>query len=130
LREVGPPVNLEFKPGAGGGPSTIALQRDGVDHADTYQAMQEFQPGKEQLAGFAGSYRSEEIEPVYRVMVEDGSLVLKRLKAKPDKLVPTIADYFSSSSGSLHFIRDKQGQVTGFVLNAGRITGVKFKKSM
>lgn len=129
LRMVGPPVNLEFKAGADGGPLTIALQRDGVDHADTFEARPEFNPSKEQLAAIAGAYRSEEIEPVYRLVVEKSSLVLKRLKSKPAILEPTITDQFSSPFGSLHFIRDAQGQVTGFILNAGRIKGVKFKKS-
>jgi hypothetical protein len=129
FRLNGPPITLEFKRSTSGGPLTMSFQRDGADHADTLEAMPEFKPGKELLTAFAGPYRSEEVEPVYRLAVEDGSLVLKRLKSKPDKLVPTITDYFSSSSGSLHFVRDAEGQVVGFILNAGRIRGVKFKKS-
>lgn len=130
LRAVGPPVSLEFKPGVGGGSPTIALQRDGVDHAATFEARPEFKPSREQLAAFAGVYRSEEVEPAYRLIVENNSLVLKRLKSKPDRLEPTIADQFSSSAGKLRFLRNSQGQVTGFVLDAGRIIGVKFRKSM
>lgn len=129
FREVGPPVNLEFKRVTVDGPLHLFLQRDGVDHADESEHMPEFQPGPAQLATFAGAYRSEEIEPVFRLSVEDGALVLKRLKSKPDKLLPTIADYFSSSSGSLHFVRDPQGSVTGFIFNTGRIKGMKFRKS-
>jgi CubicO group peptidase (beta-lactamase class C family) len=129
FRLTGPPTTMEFKRSQADGPLTMSFQADGADHADTLQAMTEYKPRKEQLTTFAGSYRSEEIEPVYRLTVEDGSLVLKRLKSKPDKLVPAITDYFTGSSGSLHFVRDSQGRVTGFILNAGRIRGVKFKKS-
>jgi hypothetical protein len=82
-----------------------------------------------QLTAFAGVYRSEEIEPVYRIVVEEGSLVLKRLKSKPAKLEPTITNQFGAPFGSLRFIHDAQGQVTGFILNAGPIKGFKFKKS-
>ena len=129
FRLAGPPITMEFTRNKPGDPPTMRFQRDGADHADTLESMPEFKPGPAQLASFAGTYRSEEIDPVYRLVVEDGSLVLKRLKSKPDKLVPTIADYFSSSSGSLHFTRNSQSQVTGFVLNTGRIRGMKFRKS-
>ena len=129
FRLAGPPITVEFTRNKPGDPPTMRFQRDGADHADTLESMPEFKPGPAQLASFAGTYRSEEIDPVYRLVVEDGSLVLKRLKSKPDKLVPTIADYFSSSSGSLHFTRNSQSQVTGFVLNTGRIRGMKFRKS-
>ena len=126
----GLPITMEFKSVQAGAPPSMFFRNDSGGNPHTLDLMQQFKPDQAQLTAFAGSYRSEEIEPVYRVVVEDGSLVLKRLKSKPDKLAPTIADYFSSSSGSLHFVRDTQGRVTGFVLNAGRITGVKFKKSM
>jgi hypothetical protein len=72
---------------------------------------------------------SDEIEPIYRIVLENGGLILKRLKLRPDKLQPTIADYFRGSIGSLHFVRDGEGQVSGFVLNAGRIRDFRFRKS-
>ena len=126
---VGLPIAMEFKSVQAGAPLSMFFKNDAGGNAHTLELRQPFKPSPEQLAAFAGAYRSEEIEPVYRLVVEEGSLVLKRLKSKPEKLVPTITDYFSTSSGSVHFVRDAQGQVTGFVLNAGRITGVKFRKS-
>jgi hypothetical protein len=72
---------------------------------------------------------SAEIEPVYRILVENGSLMLKRLKSKPQKLRPTLADYFEGSYADLHFQRDRAGQITGFVLNSGRIKNFVFTKT-
>jgi hypothetical protein len=63
-------------------------------------------------------YVSEEIEPIYRIIVENGRLVLKRLKSEPEKLQPTLVDYFEGSNGDLHFQRDQSGNVSGFVLNS------------
>lgn len=123
------PIGMEFKSAKPGAPLSMLFQNDSGGNKHTLDLMSEFKPAPADLAAFAGAYRSEEIEPVYRVVVEAGSLVLKRLKSKPEKLTPDIVDYFSSSSGTLHFVRDAQGQVSGFVLNAGRITGVKFRKT-
>jgi hypothetical protein len=39
----------------------------------------------EQLRAYTGAYRSDEIDSVYRIELEDGALTLKRLKVKPDK---------------------------------------------
>jgi CubicO group peptidase (beta-lactamase class C family) len=129
FRLSGLPITMEFKSVQAGAPPSMFFRNDAGGNAHTLDLVQEFKPGPAQLVAFAGVYRSEELEPVYRIVVEDGSLILKRLKAKPDRLVPTISDYFSTSSGSLHFVRDSKGQVTGFVLNAGRIQGLQFKRS-
>ena len=81
------------------------------------------------MSAYAGIYRSDEIESVYRIEIEDGGLTLKRLKVKPDKLQPAIADYFRGVIGSLHFVRNSEGHVSGFILNTGRIRDFHFRKS-
>ena len=73
-------------------------------------------------------YVSEEIEPVYRITVQNGSLVLKRLKSKPQQLRPALVDYFDGSNGDLHFERDQSGKISGFLLNSGRIKNFRFRK--
>jgi CubicO group peptidase (beta-lactamase class C family) len=65
----------------------------------------------------------------YRIVVANGGLVLKRLKSKPQKLQPTLADYFQGPSGDLHFQRDQSGRVTGFLLDSGRIKNFRFRKA-
>jgi hypothetical protein len=54
---------------------------------------------------------------------------LKRLKSKPQKLEPTLEDYFQGPDGDIHFQRDPAGKVTGFVLNSGRIQNFHFRKT-
>ena len=39
-----------------------------------------------------------------------------------------VADTFSSQAGMIKFTRDAQGRVTGLILEAGRIRGMKFWK--
>jgi hypothetical protein len=81
-----------------------------------------------QLDEFAGTYRSDEMDAVYRMAVHDGRLRLERLKANPASLEPVVVDTFSSPAGVLRFTRDAQGTVNGFVLDAGRVRGMKFWK--
>jgi hypothetical protein len=81
-----------------------------------------------QLAAFAGAYVSEEIDPVYRMSVQDGKLTLVRPKTKPDSLRPTMKDVFVGRIGTIRFARDASGHVSGFILNAGRIQGFQFTR--
>ena len=63
------------------------------------------------------------------IVVENNGLVLKRLKSKPQKLEPTLEDYFQGPDGHIHFQRDRSSTVTGFVLNSGRIKNFHFRKT-
>ena len=123
FRGMGPPVEMEF------GPKTLSFKTDGAANPRLFEAVPEFRPTTAQLSAYAGTYQSDEIESVYRIEIEDGGLTLKHLKVKPDKLQPAIADYFRGLIGSLHFVRNPEGQVSGFVLNAGRIRDFHFRKS-
>lgn len=87
-----------------------------------------FAPSAAALGEFAGTYRSDEIEPPYRMVVKDGALRLERLKVQPAQLAPLVVDTFSSPPGIIRFVRDGTGRVTGFVLDGGRIRGMRFAK--
>ena len=96
--------------------------------ADTFERAEAYAPTTAQLAAFAGVYRSDEIEAAYRIVVKDDRLRLERLKSPPSVLEPLVADTFSSQPGVIRFTRDAAGAVTGFVLEAGRVRGMKFWK--
>ena len=121
------PGELTFSDAAGPA-QRFSIQSLGAEKPDVYERVAEFQPTPAELAAFTGSYASQEIDPIYRVAVENGSLVLKRLKSKPEKLEPTITDTFWGLNGDLHFQRAPGGKVTGFTLNAGRVKNFHFAK--
>lgn len=123
------PVKFTFSDPAGGAPQRISVQSPGNEKPDVYELVPEFKPNPGELAAYAGSYVSKEIDPVYRIVVDNGGLVLKRLKSKPQKLDPVLPDYFLGLNGNVHFQRDPAGNVTGFVLNAGRIKNFHFSKT-
>ena len=128
FRLVGPPVQMDFEQGKQDRPARISVTFGGAGKPSILEAVREFQPTPEQLAGYAGAYGSPEIDPVYRLSVENGVLLLKRFKHRPEKLEPTIPDIFRGSTGSFHFARDAEGTVSSFGLNTGRIRNFQFRK--
>jgi CubicO group peptidase (beta-lactamase class C family) len=118
----------------GAGPIVIAFDSNRVTigpeggSADRFERVEPFAPTAAQLEAFAGVYRSDEIEATYRLVIKDGGLRLERLKSTPSVLEPLVTDTFSSQPGVIRFTRDAAGAVTGFVLEAGRVRGMKFWK--
>jgi hypothetical protein len=120
-------LDIHFVPAAAGKAARIEQSWDG-NKADVYESVAAVDPTAAQLAEFAGAFVSEEIEPVYRMAVQDGKLTLTRLKSKPDSLRPRTQDVFVGQVGTIRFARDANGRVSGFILNAGRIQGFKFAR--
>jgi len=81
-----------------------------------------------ELADYAGDYVSDEIDPVYRMVVQDGQVVLTRLRHNSDALRPAIHDVFVGDIGKIRFTRDAGGHVSGFVLDVDRISNFRFTK--
>ena len=97
------PVVFTFDEVTSGTPFRMSIQSPGEEKLDVFERLTEFRPTPDQLSGYAGIYVSEEIEPIYRIVEEKGSLMLKRLKSKPQKLQPALEDYFQGQNGDIHF---------------------------
>ena len=130
LKSIG---NRRFVPDDGA-PFTIAFDASrvtietGSGTTDVFERAEPFAPTPVQLDAFAGVYRSDEIESTYRIVVKDSQLRLERLKSAPSVLEPLVTDTFSGQPGVIRFTRDATNAVTGFVLEAGRVLGMKFWK--
>ena len=122
-------VTFTFEEAAAGASKRITIQSPEEEKLNVFERVTEFQPAPNQLAGYAGSYVSDEIDPVYRIEVANADLVLKRLKSKPQKLLPTLEDYFQGGDGDLHFQRDPADNVTAFDLNSRGIKNFHFRKA-
>jgi CubicO group peptidase (beta-lactamase class C family) len=85
-------------------------------------------PAATELAAFAGVYRTDEMDAVFRISVSGEGLQLERLKVTPAALEPLFADAFRSPVGILRFSRNAAGRVTGFLLEGGRVRHMKFWK--
>jgi CubicO group peptidase (beta-lactamase class C family) len=92
------------------------------------QSVAAFDPTAAQLAAYPGSFVSQEIDPVYRISLQDGKLTLLRLKHKPDTLRPTMRDVFVGEIGTVRFTRDAKQHISGFILDADRIQNFQFTR--
>lgn len=118
-----------------GGRTRVTFEGDGPAGAqrlrignDVFERAEPFTPARAQLEEFAGVYRSDEMDAVFRMTLKDGTLRLERSKNRPATPEPLVADTFSSPAGVIRFTRDSAGKVTGFTLEAGRVQGLKFWK--
>jgi hypothetical protein len=125
---TGPPVTVAFEM-VNGSATRVKIAPPAGPVEDLARA-EPFAPTAAQLQEFAGTYRSDEVEALYRMVVRDGSLRLERLKATPAQLAPLVADTFAAPFGLIRFVRGEGGRVTGFVLDGGRVRRMTFEKEI
>ena len=81
------------------------------------------------LAGYVGTYLSDELDYKLAVAIKDGKLVLLQRPSNTYQMRPTYRDDFSAGPiGTIRFARNAAGAVTGFSIYAGRAIDVRFKK--
>jgi hypothetical protein len=81
-----------------------------------------------ELAAMAGEYVSDEAETTFWVRVQDGRLVIRR---RPDGSIPltlTYRDAFSSSFGSVRFVRDASVRITEMSVGEDRVWDLRFRR--
>ena len=80
----------------------------------------------EELKAFCGSYFSPELNCSYVISLQERQLILTINKKAVSKLNPVMKNYFISNFvGSISF---DDGNLNDFVINSGRVRGVKFSK--
>jgi CubicO group peptidase (beta-lactamase class C family) len=123
----GDQVDIHFVPATAEKPRHFE-QSFGGGKPNSFEAALPYAPARAELAEFRGSYVSEEIDPVYRIIIQDGNLALARLKNKNDTLRPAVRDVFTGDIGTVRFTRDANQHISGFILNAGRIQNFRFSR--
>ena len=81
----------------------------------------------EQLGTFVGDFYSDELDVFYSFQVSEGSLQLE-LRGNRLDLTPYSADRFGWGRRELSFLRNGNGDVSGFVLEAGGLQNLRFRK--
>lgn len=92
----------------------------------------DWKPSYNELKEYKGTYFSKEIQTIYNVAVDDSSLVLKNYHIDDLELEPGNLDEFSAGfpMGSIEFIRNDAGTITGFSASNGRTRDVFFEKQV
>jgi CubicO group peptidase (beta-lactamase class C family) len=123
----GDQVEIRFLPASSGKPRRLE-ESFGGEKPDIFESATAFTPSGTELSEYAGAYVSEEIDPVYRIVLQDGNLSLMRLKKKAETLRPAVRDVFTGDIGTVRFTRDSRQRISGLVLNSGRIRNFRFEK--
>ena len=82
----------------------------------------------QQKQEFTGSYYSGELDITYEVTIEQGDLVLRVGNDLDGQLRVSATDQMRRGGVTLRFERGGDGQITGFLLDAGRVKNLQFVK--
>lgn len=126
---------LEFAPATGGRRYEF-WGLDGFEVDDWQYTQQRYwrvdgswSPSATELAGFTGTYHSDDAETTYRVSVEDGALVVWQRPDDERRLEPIYDDAFAMGGGRVvRFRRDAAGDVVALSLSLGRVYDMRFER--
>ncbi len=117
---------FEFEMGAAGTVDRIKIASEVEDH-NYYRRIERATPTKADLATLIGEYTSDEAEVTFTVTLEQNGLVLHR-RDTTIPLTPTYKDGFSSSLGSVRFLRDSGGHVRDMSIGESRVWDLRLHR--
>jgi CubicO group peptidase (beta-lactamase class C family) len=87
-------------------------------------------PSAGDLAQYAGTYASDELETKYKFAVKDGKLTLSVNWQDPATLEPSVPNEFTGRGGVTYvFVRDAQNRVSALDVFAGRVRNIRFTRA-
>ncbi len=124
---------IEIPPVSGGGGARPRLTVTTAEHDEepetqTFEPVEPWTPTAAEIAPLAGLYASEEVGTTWRLVAEGDKLVVKHRGISEDPLKPTVKDTFIHDGIQMTFQRGPRGEVTGFVVDAGRVKSLGFKR--
>jgi CubicO group peptidase (beta-lactamase class C family) len=113
--------------------SSNSMMRVTVDTPDmvrfTGTKIERLHVGDADLAAYAGTYASDELDAKYKLSVENGSLMLRTNWNPARKLVPLVRDEFEAGDfGTLVFHRDSGNRISGLSVFESRVRNLTFEK--
>ena len=125
--QLGEDTVVELSMGSDGRPAGMRFVRTSGDIVP-FERVAEAAPTPEQLAEYTGEYTSEEAEVSYRVVAEDGKLVVHGRPKASYPLAPLYADGFDADGLLVRFRRDAAGRVSGLSLGMARMWDLRFAR--
>ena len=125
--------NDEFIARVGANTLRVTFHRDargisGVSDSGSAVVFVRHEPPRESMSGYAGRYRSEELDVEWAFAVSDSSLVLSTRRERDQNLRPVYDDGFSAGGAAIRFTRNSAGRITGFLYSAGRVRNIRFDR--
>jgi CubicO group peptidase (beta-lactamase class C family) len=120
------PAEMQFSPGKNG----LLSMKMGTpgEKMREFEQLAPYTLSDKQRAEYVGNYRSMELDPLYRIVDENGKLILKRLKHDPQTLTAVAPDLFLAEIGAIQFQREAKKNVVEMKVSTGRIRDLEFAK--
>jgi CubicO group peptidase (beta-lactamase class C family) len=127
LKAIEPPhdVQIELEGPHPEGAPTIGVKLEGRK-PESYRKMTTTPVTPSQMAAYEGSYRSDELDISYRILLDEGQLFLKRGYSAREALCPVTQDLFTSGLLDLQFERNEEDEVCTLRLGADRVRDLVF----
>jgi len=93
-----------------------------------YKSFVPIQPKAEELEEYTGEYFSDELDTTFRMELIKNRLRLTHRNAPSGTLQSNYKDIFRIGNLRLIFSRDNRDRITSFIVNAGRVTNLRFYK--
>jgi CubicO group peptidase (beta-lactamase class C family) len=120
-----PGVEFYFPPAAAGGVQELRVLWDGRG-PELYGRI--VPPAVTNLAEFAGTYFSDELDATWKLAVRDGRLTVQVLQDPPSGLTAVKPDVFLSDEGLVLRFQREGGAVARASVQAGRVTSLVFAR--
>jgi CubicO group peptidase (beta-lactamase class C family) len=118
----------EFVSDGSGKVAGLRIVTGQTDEGHYYEKVEPANPSRADLEALTGDYASDEAEVTLRVVLEPAGLTIHRRPDAVIALTPTYRDGFSSSLGSVRFIRDAGGRVIEMSIGGGRMWDLRLAR--
>jgi len=122
------PVTVTFAAPPGAQPRRMHWTQGSQDPV-AFDRLALVTPSPAELDAYRGTYFSEELQTSQSVALVGDSLVLNRRGMPDQPMRPLERDEFSAAQFTIRFTRDAGGDITGYLLDAGRIRNLKFDRT-
>lgn len=120
-------ITLKFGKSEGGQPVQLEITQEDSPVL-TYKSFEPIRPTKEELKEYTGEYSSEELDTTFRIEFIKNRLRFTHKNAIPGTLQTNYKDIFRAGNIRIIFSRDSSDRITSFMVNAGRVTNLRFFK--
>jgi CubicO group peptidase (beta-lactamase class C family) len=114
-----------------GGGSELETSEGGVPVV--YQAVRGSGPDVSHLSDYVGTYMNDELHSTWNLVVQNGKLIRQQWMSEDQKLEPSFPDGFiadlSEGQFLMHFVRDRNGRVTGFDVATEMVRPMRFLRA-
>ena len=126
LRSIESPYDIRVK--LGGNPLDMELDVNQGMLADSLQKAEDFSLSTGELEEYCGDYYSDELDITYTLAIKEEIIQVSPKVLYMGSLNPVEKDVFNAKMPDFNFIRDENGKITSFKLDAGRVKGILFNR--